>query len=112
MKIKSLRLNLNKTQEEVAKELNMQRTKYARYETEESKMSTEQLIQIADYFDVSLDYLCDRQWNNKVGYIPESKTELINDILSLNDNETKELMIFIRGLKAGRSSSSDFKIFN
>ena len=112
MKIKLLRIELDKTQEELAKELNLPRTKYARFESGESKIPITILKQLADYFDVSLDYLCDRKWNNQIGYIPEDRKDLINEILSLETNEIKEISIFIKGLKAGKQNSNDFKVFH
>ncbi len=111
MRIKELRIKENLSQIEMAKKLEISQEKYSRIETQVSKLDSNTLIKIADCFDVSLDYLCDRQWHNQVGYIPEDRRELVKEIIELNDNEIKEVKAFINGFKAGRSSGSDFNVF-
>ena len=69
MKLKELRNLQNKTQEEVANSLNMKTQTYQNYELKKREPDIETLIKIANYFDVSLDYLCDRKWNNQIGYV-------------------------------------------
>ena len=58
--LKQLRLEKGFSQMEMANELNMPQSTYQQYEAgiNEPKFST--LIQIADYFDVSIDYLIGR----------------------------------------------------
>ena len=48
------------TQRDMAKLLNITQPSYIRYENGTSEPSQENLIKIADLFDVSLDYLLDR----------------------------------------------------
>lgn len=57
------------------------------------------LIKLADYFQVSLDYLCDRQFNNNIGYIPENKKSLITKIIMLNTKQCQRAEDFISGLQ-------------
>lgn len=56
-RFKSLREDKDLTQQEVAEALNITRTAIANYEagTREPDLAT--LIKIADYFDITLDYL-------------------------------------------------------
>lgn len=94
MKIKFLRQQLGKTQDQVAMEINMPRTKFARIETEESKPTPPDLIKIADYFGVSLDYLCGRPFNNKIELEPHQK-EIYNLLPGLNKEQCAALMTVI-----------------
>lgn len=98
MKIKLLREQIGKTQAQVAVDLNITRTKFARYEMGESSPKVETLIKLADYFDVSLDYLCGRQYNNKIGYIPDDKKELVKTLLELNNEDCSKLQGYMSAL--------------
>lgn len=60
MRIRELRKSLGLTQQEVANRLNIERTSYARYESGCREPDIATLIQLADLFQVSLDYLCGR----------------------------------------------------
>ena len=99
MKMKFLRQQLNKSQLDVANDLKIPRTMYARYETNESNPKVETLIKIADYFGVSLDYLCERQYNNQIGYIPDEKRETVNELLELGNKEFEKAQVYIKALK-------------
>ena len=57
--LKKLRENKEKTQQDIADFLNMSRTGYAHYEIGRSQPSIEQIIQLAQYFGVTIDYLLD-----------------------------------------------------
>lgn len=50
--------DLNQTQ--VAKILGMSQTGYSKYETGENDLPTAILIKLADFYDVSVDYLLNR----------------------------------------------------
>lgn len=60
-RLKELRLEKNVSQLEIAKMLNMSKMAISHWEKGNSEPSIEQLKILADYFDVSIDYL--------VGYI-------------------------------------------
>lgn len=63
--LKLLRKKNNVTQKELAQILNIKQSTYSGYETNNSEPDLATLIKLANYFNVSLDYLCDRQWDNK-----------------------------------------------
>ena len=60
-KLKELRIAENLTQEQLAKNLNISRANYTRYETDKVRPDYETLIKIADYYDISLDEIFDRK---------------------------------------------------
>lgn len=83
--LKNLRNANNLSQYQVAKVINKTTSAYGYYEVGRNDPDIETLIKLADYFNVSLDYLCGRQWNNKVGYIPEDRINAVNALINLNE---------------------------
>ena len=59
-RIRDLREDHDKTQGDIAAALFMQREVYRRYETGEREPPFAIMIQLADYYGVSLDYLAGR----------------------------------------------------
>lgn len=57
-RIRNLREDSDKTQQEIADYLGTSQTMYARYERGANEMPVRHLIQLALYYQVSLDYLC------------------------------------------------------
>lgn len=60
-RIRELRKQNGLSQKEVAAQLGMQLTQYRRYENGERKPAIDFLIQIADMYGVTLDYLVGRE---------------------------------------------------
>lgn len=60
MRIKELRKTKNISQLKMALDLNMSQNTISRYETGEREPSIADLIKLADYFKVSIDYLVGR----------------------------------------------------
>ena len=103
MKLKELRKEKHLTQEELANQLKIGRVNYCRYEQEQIEPDLQTLIKIADYYNVSLDYLLGRTWNNQIGYIPEDKKEVVKIILQLNEINTIKALSYCSGLLAGQN---------
>ena len=61
MNIKKIRVQKGFTQSEVASALGVSSVVYSRYETGKRQPSIDTLIQIADIFGVTVDYLLGRQ---------------------------------------------------
>ena len=59
-KLKECRKNINKTQREMAVDLDMTEGGYKNYELGNREPKIETLNKIADYFDVSIDFLTGR----------------------------------------------------
>ena len=56
--IRNLREDSDKTQQEIADYLGTSQTMYARYERGANEMPLRHLMKLAQYYNVSLDYLC------------------------------------------------------
>lgn len=65
MKLKILRKDKGISQLKLALDLNTSQNTISRYETGEREPGINELIKIADYFDVSIDYLVGRTDNPK-----------------------------------------------
>lgn len=63
MRLKFLRENKKITQQRLAIDLNINQNTVSRYESGKRQADYETLIKIADYFDVSIDYLLERTDN-------------------------------------------------
>ncbi|MDT2052332.1 helix-turn-helix transcriptional regulator [Enterococcus faecalis] len=63
--IRSIREDNDVTQQQMAELLNVSQNTYSQYETGKIEWTASTLIRIADYFDVSVDYLLDRTKEKK-----------------------------------------------
>lgn len=59
-RLRDLREDHDLAQTQVAKLLNMSQTGYSKYETGENDVPTQVLLQLADYYHTSVDYLLGR----------------------------------------------------
>ena len=64
-RVRDLREDNDKTQKDIAEILNMQLTVYQRYERGERELPLWAAIKLADFYNVSLDYLVDRNFPRK-----------------------------------------------
>ena len=67
MRLKELRIAKGMTQSEVAKVIGYSSLSYARYEKGEREPDVSTLCKLADYFEVSVDYLIGRTEQEKFG---------------------------------------------
>ncbi len=66
MRLKEIRKSKGISQLKLALEMNTNQNTISRYETGEREPGIAELIKIADYFDVSVDYLLERTDNPKM----------------------------------------------
>lgn len=65
-RMRDLREDNDKTQQEIAEILNTSQTMYARYERGANELPIHHLIALADYYNVSTDYLLGRTDNANI----------------------------------------------
>ena len=65
MKLRNIRKEKGISQLKLAMDLNMSQNTISRYETGEREPGINELVKLADYFDVSVDYLLGRTDNPK-----------------------------------------------
>lgn len=91
-RLRALRLEKNFTLRELSKELDISFSALGKYERNEHQPDFETLEKIADYFNVSIDYLLGRN-NNSVPYLEKLQetnvSNELNDRLAVFQNELK-----------------------
>ena len=94
MKLKQLRKEQNKSQKSVAEDLNINHTTYSNYELGNREPDIATLCKIADYFGVSLDYLCQRTTHGlgDFGYLNPDQMQTIKILLSLPEKQFYQYM--------------------
>ena len=60
LRLRELREQVSNTQQEIADMLNIQQNTYSQYETGQRQISLEVLVKLAEYYDVSVDYILNR----------------------------------------------------
>lgn len=87
MRLKELRKQKHISQTDLAKALNMKQTTISSYEKGKTQPPIEVLIDMANYFNVSLDYLLERQYENKIDLasLSETKQNIIKMVTQLNE---------------------------
>jgi len=93
-RLKNLRLEMDWTQEKLAKKLNVSRATVGRYETNERFPDKNILNSIADIFNVSIDYLLERTDNKNLTCNKDSDTKYIeNNICEKVENKIIERLL-------------------
>lgn len=93
-RIRELREDNDKTQKELADYLQTPYQYYAVYEKGGSEISFERAIALADYYNVSLDYIAERTNSKKgmsYGELTETEQTLLNELSKLNSEEKKKV---------------------
>lgn len=102
MKLKELRKEKNKTQDEMSKILNIARSTYNGYEQNISEPNIDTLCKLADYYNITLDYLVGREFNNDLGYLDDNDKNLIQISKQLSTINKIKLLAFAHGLFEGQ----------
>ena len=72
--LKELRTNKNISQKKIAKDLGFSESHYQTYEYGKTEPTISKLIKLANYFDVSVDYLIGRTDDPEVHFIDFGRT--------------------------------------
>lgn len=64
--LRGIREDKDIKQKDIAKYLNVSQNTYSQYETGVISLTAEVLIKLADFYDVSIDYLLDRTKNPNI----------------------------------------------
>lgn len=102
MRLKELRKQKKVNQTEIAKYLNTTQVTYGRYELETCEPTIETLTKLADYYNVSLDYLVGRDFSNDIGYLTQQEKEFLKTYLQLNAQNRIKIAGYALGLLAGQ----------
>lgn len=99
LRLRELRTNAKKTQEDMAKYLGVTRQGYGNYENEITEPDNNTLLKLADYFDVSTDYLLGRTDFP----LTEKKMNRVLNTAQVNNAETTIRLLEEEALRMGVS---------
>ena len=101
MRLKELRKQRNENQTAIANYLQLTQRAISSYEQGKTEPDLKTIKKIADYFNVSLDYLLERPFRQiELSGASEKQKELIKEILELDDTAVETVNAFIQGLKS------------
>lgn len=106
-RLKELRENKNIKQYQIADVLHISQQAYSRYENGQVELPLGMLIQLADYFDVSIDYLLGHSMTQK-DYdvikdhmiLDHTVLDILQDLNSLSTDRQKSLFDYLGYLKS------------
>lgn len=103
--LKILRKQLKKTQDIIAKDLDMQKQTYQNYELQKRQPDIETLKRLADYFHTTIDYLVGHEvpYQLDKAMFNEEQLAVIDELKKLNKEQCYMLLAYIEGLKAGNN---------
>jgi transcriptional regulator with XRE-family HTH domain len=108
--LKDLRIEKGLSQAQLAKRLNVSQTAIAKWETGKSQPTASLIIAIADFFDVSTDYLLGLENDDgsrlsaagmPASGFTESERQLLKDFRALNPQEQTQMLVILRAVKTG-----------
>lgn len=106
--LKEIRKNKFKTQVQVANDLHFAPTTYTAYENGRIQPSTESIIKIADYFNVSIDELVGRDADViNLNYLDETRKSIIKSVLNSSDYIVAKFEAYVEGLKAAEKEREE-----
>lgn len=104
MKLKKLRFEKGITQAKFAKIIGVAQQTVGSWEKGNSAPNYEILKKIADYFNVSADYLLDRENANKNISLSDEQRHLLRDFDSLNADGRSTLRTILNSLRVTHSA--------
>lgn len=102
MRIKELRNFEKKSSEDIANLLGITVQAYYKYENGKAEPSIDNLIKLANYYNVSIDYLVGRDFNNEFGYMSEEEQGLVREFRKLNKLNKVRIISQLAGLLLGQ----------
>ena len=113
LRIRELREERGKTQEEMAKIMQISRQVYANHENGVNQPSFEMLNKLADFFECSIDYLLGRaddfgnvtvQQKSPAPTLTQAEQDLLNDFRSLPHPEQAQAVEYVHFLAQRRGT--------
>lgn len=108
-RLKKLRNEKRLSQKELAKELNMSQQTIAKWENNQSTPNPEMIVKIANFFDVSTDYLLGRTnediptnknfSHNHLQELIKNKSSSLEEIAELLHTNKYEIAMYLSGIK-------------
>lgn len=112
--LKLLRKQNNLTQKQLGEITNIKRVNISRYEKGEVEPTFNILIKLADYFNVSIDYLIGHRQNNKIDIsgLSEVQQNIIKMTTELNEINSVRVESYISAKIEAQNESHNIKKYN
>lgn len=100
MKLKELRESQHETQLSISKKLGIPYHNYNKYELGQVEPDIQTIIKIANFYNISIDYLLERQFGSdlELGHLSTEKKEAVKLLLKLNDLNFIKAVSYMAGL--------------
>ena len=100
LRLKELREQENISQRDLTAKLNINAMTYNNYEKNRCEPNIDTLIKIADFYKVTLDYICNHKTKNQIelGYLTDMQKQTILALKQLNETNLSEVYGYINGL--------------
>ena len=95
--LKRIRIANNVTQSDLRKKLHINEASLSRMENGNQRITDEQIIAFADFFDVSTDYLLGREWHDPETTVYKTVDFNIKDVYKKLQAYSKTELIELRG---------------
>lgn len=95
--LKKIRIAHNVTQSDLRKKLHINEASLSRMENGNQRITDEQIIAFANFFNVSTDYLLGREWHNPETTIYETVDFNLKDVYKKLQTYSKTELIELRG---------------
>ncbi|CAI6081166.1 helix-turn-helix domain-containing protein [Cohnella sp. JJ-181] len=106
-RLRQLRLERHLSQEEVARQVGITRSAYSHYEINNRHPVYDTLIKLAQYFNVSLDYIIGGGGTKRIEHPPETQEYKILELFKSMDQEQRQLSIgLLLGIVEGERTKS------
>lgn len=100
-KLRKLRKEKGVNQTEVATKTGIDRTSYSKYETGRVLPPISAIIKLADYYNVSIDYLCNRSPFSSQSVRTEYEERLLSLFRKADQGSQKDVLDYISGIVVG-----------
>jgi len=98
IKLKELRQLKGLKQNELAIELNIPKSTYNYWENGKIEIDFKNLFKLADYFNVSIDYLLGHDYITKLASLTDDENELIEKYRKCNEKNKALIIGYVNGI--------------
>lgn len=98
MKLRELRKKHKLTQAQLAQKLFMSQNCYSSYENGRTEPNIEMLCKIANFYNVSVDYLIGHENNNILGFLNDDQKAIMQMVQDLDDKNLIKVKAYIEGV--------------
>lgn len=93
-----LRTHTKNSQQKIANSLGIAQSTYNNYEQGNSEPNIERLKNLADFYNISLDYLVGRDFQNELGFVTDKEKEVLKYFRAMSEENQKIILGECKGV--------------